>query len=204
MRAIQERAVRPVGSHHEEAVDVRILSASHRDLAQWVAENRFRQDLYFRINVITLRVPALRERPEDIPDLAAHVLVRLAERDGTAPRRLSPAALAALQQYAFPGNVRELENLLERACALCESEEIGPQDIDLYPTEGLLRALQCPDNGEFESSAEPRVPDEDGDEERTRVLRMLDETRWNRSAAARRLGMTLRQLRYRLQKWGME
>jgi len=204
LRAIQERAVRPVGAHGEEPVDVRILSASHRDLAQLVADNRFRQDLYFRINVITLRVPALRERPEDIPDLAAHVLARLAERDGTAPRRLSPAALAALQQHAFPGNVRELENLLERACALCEGNEIGPQDIDLYPTEGLLRAMQRPDTGEFEAPAEPHAPDEDSDEERIRVLRMLDETRWNRSAAARRLGMTLRQLRYRLQKWGME
>ncbi|AUM01058.1 sigma-54-dependent Fis family transcriptional regulator [Rhodocyclaceae bacterium] len=204
LRAIQERAVRPVGAHGEEPVDVRILSASHRDLAKLVADNRFRQDLYFRINVITLRVPALRERPEDIPDLAAHVLARLAERDGTAPRRLSPAALAALQQHAFPGNVRELENLLERACALCEGNEIGPQDIDLYPTEGLLRAMQRPDTGEFEAPAEPHAPDEDSDEERIRVLRMLDETRWNRSAAARRLGMTLRQLRYRLQKWGME
>ncbi|THF56177.1 sigma-54-dependent transcriptional regulator [Pseudothauera rhizosphaerae] len=199
LRAIQERAVRPVGAHNEEPVDVRILSASHRDLAQLVADNRFRQDLYFRINVITLRVPPLRERPEDIPDLAAHVLTRLAEREGSVPRRLSSAAIALLQQHTFPGNVRELENLLERACALCEGDEIGPDDIDLHPTEGLLRALPRHD--------EPEAGDEAGaesDDERIRILRMLDETRWNRSEAARRLGMTLRQLRYRLQKWGME
>ncbi len=199
LRAIQERAVRPVGGHGEEPVDVRILSASHRDLGQLVADRQFRQDLYFRINVITLRVPALRERPEDIPDLAAHVLARLAGREGTAPRRLSAAALATLQQHPFPGNVRELENLLERACALCDGEEIGLQDIDLHPTEGLMRALPRHDEHEFADD-----PEADSDDERIRVLRMLDETRWNRSAAARRLGMTLRQLRYRLQKWGME
>ena len=112
LRAIQERAVRPVGAHAEESVDVRILSASHRDLAQLVAEGKFRQDLYFRINVITLRVPPLRERPEDIPELAAHILARLAEREGGAPRRLSADAAAELRQHTFPGNVRELENLL--------------------------------------------------------------------------------------------
>ncbi len=199
LRAIQERAVRPVGAHAEESVDVRILSASHRDLAQLVAEGKFRQDLYFRINVITLRVPPLRERPEDIPDLAAHILARLAEREGTAPRRLSPGAMAVLQQHAFPGNVRELENLLERACALCEGDEIGVDDVDLQPAEGLRpvptgRGADRPQD----------EPGGDEDAERTRVLRMLDDTRWNRSEAARRLGMTLRQLRYRLEKWGME
>ncbi|MDR0633426.1 MAG: sigma-54 dependent transcriptional regulator, partial [Azoarcus sp.] len=131
LRAIQECAVRPVGAQAEEAVDVRILSASHRDLGKLVAENRFRQDLYFRINVIALRVPPLRERLEDIPDLAAHVLARLAERDGGPRRALSSEALAALRQYPFPGNVRELENLLERACALCERETIGVDDLGL-------------------------------------------------------------------------
>ena len=127
LRAIQERAVRPVGAHAEEAVDVRLLSASHQDLGRLVAEGRFRQDLFFRINVITLRVPPLRERREDIADLATHILARLAAREGGAPRRLSADALQALQRYAFPGNVRELENLLERACALCE----GARSTDL-------------------------------------------------------------------------
>jgi len=198
LRAIQERAVRPVGAHAEESVDVRILSASHRDLAQLVAEGRFRQDLYFRINVITLRVPPLRERPEDIPELAAHILARLAERDGMPARRLSAGAATALQQHGFPGNVRELENLLERACALCDGDEIGVDDVNLHPTEGMVQPLRY-DDGEHTDD-----PIGDGDDERLRVLRMLDDTRWNRSEAARRLGMTLRQLRYRLEKWGME
>ncbi len=200
LRAIQERAVRPVGAHAEEAVDVRILSASHRDLAQLVAENRFRQDLYFRINVITLRVPPLRERVEDIPELAAHILARLAEREGGPLRRIAADGLAALQHYAFPGNVRELENLLERACALCEDDELTAADFDLPPAESLLPA---PPAAAFVGSVVAAAPD-DADDERTRILRALDQTRWNRSAAARQLGMTLRQLRYRLQKWGME
>jgi len=206
LRAIQERAVRPVGAHAEESVDVRILSASHRDLAQLVADGKFRQDLYFRINVITLRVPPLRERPEDIPDLADHILARLAEREGGAPRRLTAGAVSALQQHPFPGNVRELENLLERACALCDGDEISTDDINLPPVEGITQPV--PPSGSGSHLHDPHDgrddPDNDSDDERIRVLRMLDDTRWNRSEAARRLGMTLRQLRYRLEKWGME
>ncbi|MDI3513114.1 MAG: two-component system, NtrC family, response regulator PilR [Rhodocyclaceae bacterium] len=210
LRAIQERAVRPVGAHAEEPVDVRILSASHQDLGRLVAEGRFRQDLFFRINVITLRVPPLRERREDIPELATHILARLAAREGGAPRRLSPDALQALQRYAFPGNVRELENLLERACALCEGSEIGAADIELYPehtasgwlADSLAGGYQEPAQPEPAAGAEAvEAPDE---AERLRIIRALEQTRWNRSAAARNLGMTLRQLRYRLQKWGME
>lgn len=197
LRAIQERAVRPVGAHAEEAVDVRILSASHRDLAQLVNENRFRQDLFFRINVITLRVPPLRERREDIPDLADHVLGLLAAREGGPLRTLSADALAALCQHPFPGNVRELENLLERACALCEGDEITAADLDLHLTEGLGQPIIHLNMDEEDAAA-------DSDDEKIKVLRALDETRWNRSAAARQLGMTLRQLRYRLQKWGMD
>lgn len=200
LRAIQERAVRPVGAHAEEPVDVRILSASHQDLSRLVAEGKFRQDLYFRINVITLRVPPLRERVEDIPELAGHILAKLADREGGAPRRLSADALAALQAHAFPGNVRELENLLERACALCEGDVIELADIDLQPVciAMPLADPAAPAEGAAEESAD------DSDDERRRILRALDETRWNRSAAARKLGMTLRQLRYRLQKWGLE
>ncbi|MDR1423066.1 MAG: sigma-54 dependent transcriptional regulator [Azoarcus sp.] len=233
LRAIQERAVRPVGGQNEDPIDVRILSASHRDLAQLVAENRFRQDLYFRINVIALHVPPLRARLEDIPELAAHVLARLAERDGGPVRALSPEALAALAQYAFPGNVRELENLLERACALCEGEAIAADDLGLSRAtisnlplmpapaeagEAAVREVEVKetaarageaDEGEVaegeasESEAKNGLAEASGDE-RALILRTLDETRWNRSAAARKLGMTLRQLRYRLQKWGME
>ena len=224
LRAIQERAVRPVGGHGEEAVDVRILSASHRDLGQCVADGRFRQDLFFRINVITLHVPPLRERREDVPELAGHILARLAAREGGAPRVLGETALAALGAHAFPGNVRELENLLERACALCDGQVIDATDINLTPTEGLLHPIRR-DACEGESSAptslsfmpdtahgsvssprpaSERFPESADAEERERILRMLDDTRWNRSEAARRLGMTLRQLRYRLHKWGLE
>ncbi len=213
LRAIQERAVRPVGAHAEEPVDVRILSASHQDLGRLVADGRFRQDLFFRINVITLRVPPLRERREDIADLAAHILARLAAREGGAPRRLSPDALQALQRHAFPGNVRELENLLERACALCEGDEIGAADIELYPeqtasgwfADGAPGVFGAHDEVAHDSRLEPAPSgDANDDAERLRIIRALEHTRWNRSAAARNLGMTLRQLRYRLQKWGME
>ncbi len=200
LRAIQERAVRPVGAHAEEPVDVRILSASHQDLSRLVAEGKFRQDLYFRINVITLRVPPLRERVEDIPELAEHILAKLADREGGAPRSLSAAALAALQAHAFPGNVRELENLLERACALCEGDVIDVADIDLQPA---CLAMPLADPAAAAEGTAGEAAD-DSDDERRRILRALDETRWNRSAAARKLGMTLRQLRYRLQKWGLE
>jgi two-component system response regulator PilR (NtrC family) len=192
LRAIQERAVRPVGAQSEEAVDVRILSASHRDLAALVAEGRFRHDLFYRINVIALHVPPLRERPEDIDDLAHHILARLAARDGGPAHRLADASLAALRAYPFPGNVRELENLLERACALCEADAITPDDLALDALPPIRRIATAP------------ASDEPAGDDRERILRTLDETRWNRSEAARRLGMTLRQLRYRLQKWGME
>ena len=204
LRAIQERAVRPVGAHAEEPVDVRILSASHQDLGRLVAEGRFRQDLFFRINVITLRVPPLRERREDIPDLASHILARLAVREGGAPHRLSTAALERLQAYDFPGNVRELENLLERACALCEGEEIDVGDLGVEGDCSPLGATAGVEGGAA-PVAEPEEGREGQDEvERLRIIRALEQTRWNRSAAARMLGMTLRQLRYRLQKWGME
>ncbi|MDR2209660.1 MAG: sigma-54 dependent transcriptional regulator [Azoarcus sp.] len=203
LRAIQERAVRPVGAPAEQAVDVRILSASHRDLAKLVSENRFRQDLYFRINVLTLRVPPLRERLEDIPDLAAHLLARLAERDGGPVRTLSSGSLSALHQYSFPGNVRELENLLERACALAESNEIATEDlgIDLTAPSNLPSMSAAPAEEGSETAGDM---EEISGDERAQILKALDETRWNRSAAARNLGMTLRQLRYRLQKWGMD
>ena len=211
LRAIQERAVRPVGAQAEQAVDVRILSASHRDLGQLVAENRFRQDLYFRINVIALREPPLRDHLEDIPDLAAHVLARLAERDGGPVRVLSRAALGGLQKHSFPGNVRELENLLERACAVCDSNEIGLADLGLdsatASTLPFMRRLPVDEIAADVDAADASgggETDEISGDERAQVLRTLDETRWNRSAAARKLGMSLRQLRYRLQKWGMD
>src|ERR1700723_524308 len=129
LRVIQEKAVRPLGEQHEIGVDVRILSATHRNLADLVAEGRFREDLFYRINVIELRVPPLRERSEDIPDLAEVILRRLSRRMDTSPPDLDPAAIAALQSYAFPGNVRELENILERALTLCTGDLITAEHL---------------------------------------------------------------------------
>ncbi len=208
LRAIQERAVRPVGAHAEEPVDVRILSASHRDLAALVDDGRFRQDLFYRINVITLRSTPLRERPEDIPELAQHILAKLAQREGSEVRLLCPEALDYLVQHPLPGNVRELENLLERACALADESTVRREDLDSGV--GLPAAGSCdpPLPGAPAAMVEP--PATTGavaggeDAERGNVMKMLEETHWNRSEAARRLGMTLRQLRYRLQKWGIE
>ena len=206
LRAIQERAIRPVGGREEEKVDVRILSASHRDLAAMVAEGKFRQDLFFRINVITLNIPPLRERAEDIEDLANMILERLAQRDHNALHLLSDTALQALRQYSFPGNVRELENILERACALAEGDVLQAQDFHLMASAAFSvapsQSTVMPQYPPAEVRYGGRYEDTTGDQEK--ILKVLEDTRWNRSEAARRLGMTLRQLRYRLRKWGLE
>ena len=200
LRAIQEKRIRPVGDCQEIPVDVRILSATHKDLKRLVDEGRFRQDLYYRNNVIELRVPPLRQRREDIPGLARHILERLALELGHGRLQLTPRALEALSCYSFPGNVRELENILERAAALCDGDTIDTADLNLPDPEP-----QPADN------PEPPVPEgpfslEDylGEIERRAILDTLEQTHWNRSKAARRLGMTLRQLKYRLQKWGLD
>jgi len=200
LRAIQEKRVRPVGATEEIPVDVRILSATHKDLKALVAEGRFRQDLYYRINVIELRVPPLRERREDIPLLAERILARLSGEMGLETLRLTPGAIEALRRYPFPGNVRELENVLERAAALCDKDTIDAADLDLPRTETnttAAAALPIPD-GPFS------LEDYLDDIARRTILDTLEQTRWNRSKAARRLGMTLRQLQYRLQKWGLD
>ena len=200
LRAIQEKRVRPVGSTEEIPVDVRILSATHKDLKALVAEGRFRQDLYYRINVIELRVPSLRERREDIPLLAECILARLTAEMGLETLRLTPGAIDALCRYPFPGNVRELENVLERAAALCDKDTIDAADLDLprpETTAPAAAALPIPD-GPFS------LEDYLDDIARRTILDTLEQTRWNRSKAARRLGMTLRQLKYRLQKWGLD
>jgi two-component system, NtrC family, response regulator PilR len=200
LRAIQEKSVRPVGAQHEVPVDARIISASHRDLNAEVEAGRFRQDLYYRINVIALRMPALRERPQDIPDLAQRMLERIARRQGAqGVKTLSPAAVEALKRHPFPGNVRELENVLERATALCDGALIEVEDLYLPKGE----AATAPNRG---SGSGAGVPLESylGEIEKQAILEALDETRWNRTAAARKLGMTLRSLRYRLAKLGIE
>jgi two-component system response regulator PilR (NtrC family) len=199
LRAIQEKAVRPVGAQQEIPVDVRIISASHRDLSEEVEASRFRQDLFYRINVIELRMPTLRERPQDIPELAQCALERIAVRHGDpGVKTLSPAAVDALKRHPFPGNVRELENVLERASALCDGSTIEVEDLHL-PSVDRTMAPECGPPG-----SEVALESYLGEIERQAILRALDETHWNRTAAARKLGMTLRSLRYRLAKLGIE
>jgi two-component system response regulator PilR (NtrC family) len=194
LRAIQEKRVRKVGAPQEDPVDVRIISATHQNLGDLVAAGRFRQDLFYRLNVIELRMPPLRECREDIPLIAGSILERLARVHGVAAPRLSPAALAALERYDFPGNVRELENILERALALSGSEEIGSDDLRLAPA----AEEQEPSNGGGET-----LPDYLDALERKAILEALGRTGFNRTAAAKLLGITFRQLRYRMQRLGI-
>ncbi len=198
LRAIQEKSVRPVGAQQEVPIDARIISASHRDLTLQVDQGHFRQDLFYRINVIELRMPSLRELPGDIPALAQQMLQRIARQEGSRPAKtLSDPALDALMGYGFPGNVRELENILERATALCDDCVIDVADLYL-PQSDAPQTPQAP--------IDDRLPLENylGEIEKKAILDALDETRWNRTAAAKNLGMTLRSLRYRLAKLGIE
>jgi len=200
LRAIQEKAIRPVGEHQEQPVDVRILSASHKNLGDLVAQGKFRQDLFYRINVIELEAPPLRQHREDIPHLARHLLQRLAEKSGQALPRLSSQALSLLTAYDFPGNVRELENILERALALAESNVIEADDIQL-PKTASSATIAPPAPA---SASAPRVSDLNLlDQEKSTITEALEQTRWNKTAAARRLGLSLRQLRYRMDKLGL-
>lgn len=207
LRAIQEHRIRPVGAADEVPVDVRILSASHRNLAAYVEQGLFRQDLYFRINVIELTVPPLRARREDLAALVTPILKRVAEKSARGPCSLSEAAWQALHAHDFPGNVRELENILERACALAEGPLIDVGDLGEFsgrkaePPTWLPTRPPATDEA---AVASPTLAEMDEAQEKIHVLAVLEETRWNRSAAARALGMSLRQLRYRLQKWKLD
>ncbi len=225
LRAIQERAVRPVGAQVEVATDVRILSASHKDLATLVQNGAFRQDLFYRLNVIELRLPNLREHPEDIPELAEAILERLSRQSGATLPKLAPSALAALRVYAFPGNIRELENILERAFTLCEDGVIQAGDL-LLPASvepvslrqrPLTSVVAAPDllSTPASSAPEPKtlpilqppVHDLEGyleQIERAAILRALEESRYNKTAAAEKLGISFRALRYRLKKLGLD
>ncbi len=213
LRAIQEKAVRPVGSQNEDVTDVRILSATHKDLAEEVNEGRFRQDLYYRLNVIELRIPSLRDHPQDIKELAEVALKRLATDYGETVPQLSEQALAALEDYDFPGNIRELENVLERAFTLCEDHVIEPHDLQLEaagtstpnaPAPSVSEGLEdeiagtatLPPNVDLESYLEGI--------ERQLITQALDNTRWNKTAAAKELGITFRALRYKLKKLELE
>jgi two-component system response regulator PilR (NtrC family) len=244
LRAIQEKAIRAVGTHNEESIDVRILSATHKDLADEVAAGRFRQDLYYRLNVIELNIPALRARPSDVPQHTKQILERLS-RDYDAPQpKLSPQASELLNQYSFPGNVRELENILERAFTLCEDSIIEPADLQLSTDEAIsqqlsVRPTTSPTANPISSPVLPPTPSTGAtateldtapvasqantgslnqpklapgqsleeyleEIERQLINQALEAARWNKTAAAKDLGITFRALRYRLKKLELE
>jgi two-component system response regulator PilR (NtrC family) len=211
LRVIQEKAVRPIGGRDEVPVDVRILSATHKNLEALVANNTFRQDLYYRINVIELHMPALRARREDVPLLAARVLERLAGGSDAQPK-LTPAALAALNAYDFPGNVRELENILERAIALCENGVIEAGDLRLAAqpprttsNANMSTSVDAEDEDADDSSNSPVHLDEYISQiERETIEKALLESRYNKTATAKKLGITFRALRYKLKKLGID
>ena len=202
LRAIQEKAVRPVGGQKEIPVDVRILSATHKDLGKLVEEGLFRQDLFYRINVIELKVPSLRQRREDIPELTAHFLAKLNARNGETNPVLNEAALACLQRYSFPGNVRELENILERALTLCDGREITPDDLQLPATDA---ETDLPENSNtLTPPNDVSLEDYLENIEKQAILNALEQTGQNKTAAAKLLGITFRAMRYRLKKLGLE
>jgi len=193
---IQEKAVRPVGAQKEIAVDVRILSATHKNLAVLVKEGLFRQDLFYRVNVIELHVPSLREHPEDIPLLADFLLSKLSSGINMDKSVISESALQKLCSYSFPGNVRELENILERAMTLCEGNVINDTDLRLPNIDASN--LESLDNTNV--ALDPYL----GNIEKEAIKEALEKTRYNKTAAAKLLGISFRQLRYRLKKMEME
>jgi two-component system response regulator PilR (NtrC family) len=202
LRAIQERRVRKVGSTQEEPADARIICATNQSLAGMVEAGRFRRDLYYRLNVVEITMPPLRECREDIPLIAGHILQRLAAQNGVPAPRLSEKALAELMAYDFPGNVRELENIMERALALSgQAQELGPEELALHRI--------APDEEAEPAEAGAQSPPQASGEalptyldrlEREAILQALGKTDFNRTAAARLLGITFRQLRYRMQR----
>jgi two-component system response regulator PilR (NtrC family) len=200
LRAIQEKKVRKVGSTQEDPVDVRIISATHQNLADCVESGKFRHDLYYRLNVIELRMPALRDMREDIPAIANAILDKLAQQTKVQLPRLDPAAMLSLAQYDFPGNVRELENILERALALCDGQQITTDDLQLTPPEVEVAPTAAeggPDGGKWPLQEYlDRV-------EKEAILEALEKTRYNRTAAAKLLGITFRAMRYRMERLGI-
>ena len=200
LRAIQEKAVRAVGDHQEQNIDVRILSATHKDLPVLVRDGSFRQDLFYRINVIELKVAPLRSRREDIPLLSRRILERLANDYESPQARLSDSALAKLCEYGFPGNVRELENILERAFTLCDGDLIAASDLQVGnsgSTATFDEDVSAPDGEMDLENFLERI-------ERDAIEKALEATAGNKTAAAKRLGISFRAMRYRLKKLGME
>ena len=221
LRVIQEKAVRPVGSQKEEAVDVRLLSATHKNLAREVELGNMRQDLFFRINVIELAVPSLRERQEDLQELTLTILNKIAKEDATTVCEIEDEALASLRQYSFPGNVRELENILQRAATLCEDKIIRAANLEFMNTPPAAETVEeihqqaMSDNGAqindiLPESSSNDIPSDFSLEKHLESIEIeaiekaLEETRWNKTAAAKKLGMSFRSLRYRLKKLGLD
>ena len=207
LRAIQERAIRPVGSHEEIPVDCRILSATHQDLKSLVDSGQFREDLYYRINVIQLDVPPLRSRSEDISDLVEHILRQIADRNRMDLPEIAPDLITALESYSFPGNIRELENILERSVALGEGNTITESDLNLH------REILHPKSGDANASINPSayspMPDESLDEflqriESAMVTKALEKYGNNKTRAAESLGVSFRSFRYKLKKLSIE
>ncbi len=201
LRAIQEKAVKSVGGVEEVSIDTRILSATHKNLEEEVDKGRFRQDLYYRLNVIKLDVPSLEERGDDILLLTEHFLNLIAERWQLPKATLSNQAIKVLSNYPFPGNVRELENILERACTLSDGEFIEPEDLQLSSIATDVRAVV---KNEPVLDTSSGISDFSSGNEKDQILHALNQTRWNRTAAAKTLGMTFRQLRYRIKKYDLD
>ena len=221
LRVIQEKAVRPVGSQKEEAVDVRLLSATHKNLAREVELGNMRQDLFFRINVIELAVPSLRERQEDLQELTLTILNKIAKEDTTTVCEIDDEAVASLRQYSFPGNVRELENILQRAATLCEDKIIRAANLEFMNTPQAAETVEeihqqaISDSGAqmndvLPASSSNDIPSDFSLEKHLESIEIeaiekaLEETRWNKTAAAKKLGMSFRSLRYRLKKLGLD
>ncbi len=216
LRAIQERCVRPVGGTQEEAVDVRIISATHKNLAREVQQGRFRQDLYYRLNVIEIDIPSLRERREDLPDLCEALLTRISQESGLPAPRLTPQALEQLARHPLTGNVRELENLLHRAVALCEDGELRfdgidttpavlePAAPDLAPTVPGVLPPAATDGAAGAGELPADLQGHLDRQEREILVQALQETGFNRTAAAAKLGLSLRQIRYRITRLNID
>ena len=210
LRAIQEKTIRPVGASEEQHTDIRLLSATHKDLANEVETGKFRQDLYYRINVIDVRVPSLRERLEDVPALTKNILTRIGTENGTAESRLENSAVNALNNYTFPGNVRELENILERALALSEGDRITADDLQFSSATTRDPVSSQDENSERSDKAHEShnaYGDLEGyleDIEREMISRALEQCRWNKTETAKMLGISFRSLRYRQKKLGLD
>lgn len=219
LRVIQEKSIRPIGSQKEIPIDVRLLSASHQHLIDAVHNKTFRNDLYYRLNVIEVAVPALRDRIDDIPVLSAFILNKISQRNNFPPVSLSNSAIEALENYSFPGNIRELENVLERACALTETDKIEPHHISLTsqsiqstkksPTSSVELALQHNIQKKHQEIPlyDPTTESIDSYLEKIEkdiLLNALHNMRWNRTATAKKLGISFRSLRYRLKKLNID